>query len=47
MPPELENLYNSFILDSKDIKDEQLTIIDHINLYRMYVCATYWSYKFL
>ena len=40
MPSELENLYYFFILDSKDIKGKQLTIIDHINLYGMYVYAT-------
>jgi len=39
MPPELENLYIFFILDSKDIKGKQWTIIDHINLYGMYVYA--------
>jgi len=39
MPPELENLYFSFIIDSKDIKGKLLTIIDHINLYGMYVYA--------
>jgi len=39
MPSELENLYYFFILDLKDIKDKQLTIIDHINLYEMYVYA--------
>jgi len=39
MPPELENLYYFFILDSKDIKGKQLTIIDHINLNGMYVYA--------
>jgi len=27
------------ILDLKDIKGKQLTIIDHINIYRMYVYA--------
>jgi len=37
--PELENLYIFFIIDSKDIKRKQLTIIDHINLYGMYVYA--------
>ena len=38
MPPELENLY-FFIIDSKDIKGKLLKIIDHINLYGMYVYA--------
>jgi len=37
MPPKLENLYFFFIIDSKDIKGKLLTIIDHINLYGMYV----------
>jgi len=36
MSPELEFLF-FFIIDSKDIKDKLLTIIDHINLYGMYV----------
>jgi len=39
MLPELEKLYFFLILDSKDIKGKQLTVIDHINLYAMYVYA--------
>jgi hypothetical protein len=40
MPHELENLYFFFIIDSKDIKGKQLTVIDHINLYGMYAYAS-------
>jgi len=32
-------IYIFFILNSKDIKSKQLTIIDHINLYGVYVYA--------
>ena len=39
MPPELENLYFFLSLTLKILKAKLLTIIDHINLYGMYVYA--------